>query len=114
MRNGHFRDGCTRAYHRLLHFCGTLMAELLRIDNLTVDLPPGADRPDAIKGLSLSVNAGEILCVVGESGSGKSLTAGAILGLLPPGVRAGAGQVLWEGQDLLRLPEDALRRLRGK
>ncbi|MCY1204066.1 Glutathione import ATP-binding protein GsiA [compost metagenome] len=90
------------------------MAELLRIDNLTVDLPPGADRPHAIKGLSLSAHAGEILCVVGESGSGKSLTAGAILGLLPQGVRASAGQVLWEGQDLLRLPPDALRRLRGK
>jgi len=90
------------------------MADLLRIDNLTVDLPPGADRPHALKDLSLSVRAGEILCVVGESGSGKSLTAGAILGLLPEGVRASAGQVLWEGQDLLRLAPEALRRLRGK
>ncbi|MNX57385.1 Glutathione import ATP-binding protein GsiA [compost metagenome] len=90
------------------------MTELLRIENLTVDLPPGADRPHALKGLSLTVNAGEIVCVVGESGSGKSLTAGAILGLLPQGVRASAGQVLWEGQDLLKLAPDALRRLRGQ
>ena len=89
------------------------MTELLRIQNLTVDLPAGADRPHALHDVSLSVNAGEIVCVVGESGSGKSLTAGAILGLLPQGVRASGGQVLWEGQDLLQLSPDALRRLRG-
>ncbi|MGB3435931.1 ATP-binding cassette domain-containing protein, partial [Achromobacter sp.] len=90
------------------------MTELLRIQNLTVDLPPGADRPYALKDLSLSISAGEIVCVVGESGSGKSLTAGAILGLLPQEVRASGGQVLWEGQDLLRLTPEALRRLRGQ
>lgn len=90
------------------------MTELLRIQNLTVDLPPGADRPHALKDLSLTLDAGEIVCVVGESGSGKSLTAGAILGLLPQDVRASGGQILWEGQDLLRLPPDALRKLRGK
>ncbi|MGS1011458.1 ABC transporter ATP-binding protein [Achromobacter anxifer] len=90
------------------------MTELLRIQNLTVDLPPGADRPHALKDLSLNISAGEIVCVVGESGSGKSLTAGAILGLLPQDVRASGGQVLWEGQDLLRLAPEALRRLRGK
>ncbi|MEN4918924.1 ABC transporter ATP-binding protein [Achromobacter spanius] len=90
------------------------MTELLRIENLTVDLPPGADRPHALKDLSLTVNAGEIVCVVGESGSGKSLTAGTVLGLLPQGVRATGGQVLWEGQDLLKLAPEALRRLRGK
>jgi len=90
------------------------MTELLRIQNLTVDLPPGADRPHALQDLSLNISAGEIVCVVGESGSGKSLTAGAILGLLPQDVRASAGQVLWEGQDLLRLAPEALRRLRGQ
>jgi len=88
---------------------------LLRIENLTVDLPPGADRQHALKDVSLTINAGEILCVVGESGSGKSLTAGAILGLLPQDVRASAGQIVWQGeQDLLRLPAEAMRRLRGQ
>jgi len=91
-----------------------IMTELLRIENLTVDLPAGADRPHALKGLTLAVNLGEIVCVVGESGSGKSLTAGTILGLLPQGVHASAGRVLWEGQDLLKLAPDALRRLRGQ
>ena len=90
------------------------MTELLRIENLTVDLPPGADRPHALVDLSLSVKPGEIVCVVGESGSGKSLTAGTILGLLPQGVHASAGRVLWEGQDLLKLAPEALRRLRGQ
>ncbi|WP_049058254.1 ATP-binding cassette domain-containing protein, partial [Achromobacter xylosoxidans] len=90
------------------------MTELLRIQNLTVDLPAGADRRHAIQDLSLSVKAGEIVCVVGESGSGKSLTAGAILGLLPQGVRASGGQVLWEGEDLLGLPPAAMRALRGQ
>ena len=90
------------------------MTELLRIQNLTVDLPAGADRRHAIHDLSLSILAGEIVCVVGESGSGKSLTAGAILGLLPQGVRASGGQVLWEGQDLLQLSPAAMRRLRGQ
>ncbi|CUI71184.1 ABC transporter ATP-binding protein [Achromobacter kerstersii] len=88
---------------------------LLQIKNLTVDLPPGADRQHALKDVSLTINSGEILCVVGESGSGKSLTAGAILGLLPQDVRASAGQILWQGeQDLLRLPAEAMRRLRGQ
>ncbi|WMD22031.1 ABC transporter ATP-binding protein [Achromobacter seleniivolatilans] len=87
---------------------------LLRIENLTVDLPQGADRPYALKDVSLTINAGEILCVVGESGSGKSLTAGAILGLLPEDVRASAGSILWQGQDLLQATPDALRRLRGQ
>ncbi|MFP9065796.1 hypothetical protein ACLI1X_16515, partial [Enterococcus faecalis] len=44
------------------------MTELLRIQNLTVDLPAGADRRHAIHDLSLSIQAGEIVCVVGESG----------------------------------------------
>ncbi|MFF7058797.1 ABC transporter ATP-binding protein [Achromobacter spanius] len=90
------------------------MTELLHIQNLTVDLPPGADRPHALKDLTLSVKPGEIVCVVGESGSGKSLTAGAILGLLPQGVHASSGQIQWEGRDLLRMSPDALRRLRGR
>ncbi len=41
---------------------------LLSIENLTVSLPPGGDRPEAVKGVSLSLSPGEILCVVGESG----------------------------------------------
>ena len=48
---------------------------VLKIENLTVKLPKGADREFAIEDVSLNVDKGEIVCVVGESGSGKSVTA---------------------------------------
>jgi peptide/nickel transport system ATP-binding protein len=86
---------------------------LLTVENLTVALPPGGDRPHAVEEISLSVNAGEILCVVGESGSGKSITANAVMGLLPKGLPVTSGRIVFEGQDLLPLGAEAMRRLRG-
>ena len=86
---------------------------ILRVDGLTVALPPGADRPLALDEVRLELAANEILCVVGESGSGKSMAANAILGLLPEGMRATAGQVLFNGQNLLTLPDHELRAVRG-
>ena len=62
---------------------------LLRVEGLTVALPPGGDRPHAVEDVSFQVDAGEILCVVGESGSGKSISADAVIGLLPKGLRYG-------------------------
>src|SRR5262249_21732333 len=52
-------------------------------------------------------------CVVGESGSGKSMTASAVMRLLPPGTGIASGRILFEGQDLAVLPESAMRRIRG-
>src|SRR5450830_786205 len=92
---------------------------LLAIRNLSIALPQGSDRPLALEDVSFDLYAGEILCVVGESGSGKSLTANALLGLLPDGVSVTGGEALWreaegrERNDLLRLPVETLRRLRG-
>jgi peptide/nickel transport system ATP-binding protein len=86
---------------------------LLSIEGLTVALPKGGDRPHALREVTLELNPNEILCVVGESGSGKSMTASAVMGLLPEGVRAEAGRVVFEGRDLLALPEPDLRKLRG-
>jgi len=69
----------------------------------------------AVDGVDLHVDAGETLCVVGESGSGKSVTAMSVLKLLPmPPGRIVAGQVLWEGRDLVPLPQDEMRKLRGR
>ncbi len=89
------------------------MKPILQLQRLNVALPPGADRTHAIRDLDLSLSPNEILCVVGESGSGKSMTAGAIMGLLPSGVRADSGSVLFDGQDLLALSEADMRKVRG-
>ncbi|MBR0642286.1 ABC transporter ATP-binding protein [Plastoroseomonas hellenica] len=86
---------------------------LLSIEGLTVALPPGGDRPHAIADISLSVDPGEILCVVGESGSGKSITANAMMGLLPKSLPVTSGRIRFEGTDLLALGPEAMRRLRG-
>jgi energy-coupling factor transporter ATP-binding protein EcfA2 len=62
------------------------MSAVLSLGALSVRLPPGADRPHALKDVTLSLNANEIVCVVGESGSGKSMMANAVMRLLPQGV----------------------------
>lgn len=87
---------------------------LLSVQGLTIPLPTGLDRANAVEEISYDLRRGEILCVVGESGSGKSMTANAVMGLLPPFLRPSRGRVLLDGQDLLTLPEPALRDLRGR
>ncbi|UGQ12546.1 ABC transporter ATP-binding protein [Yinghuangia sp. ASG 101] len=66
-----------------------------------------------VHGIDLTVAAGEVVAVVGESGSGKSTTAHAVLGLLPRGGTVTAGQVLFDGRDLLTLTDKELRAVRG-
>ncbi|MBC9246333.1 ABC transporter ATP-binding protein [Paracoccus sp. 11-3] len=90
------------------------MSELLSIRDLTVPLPATADRRYAVEGLSYDLAMNEILCIVGESGSGKSMTANAIMGLLPPNMRPERGEILFQGQDLLKLSEPALESMRGR
>ncbi|MEM7778521.1 MAG: ABC transporter ATP-binding protein [Pseudomonadota bacterium] len=85
----------------------------LSIRDLTVSLPKSAERPFAVRGLSLDVMPSEILCIVGESGSGKSVTALATMGLLPPGVQATSGQILFENQDILKLSPKRHNAMRG-
>jgi peptide/nickel transport system ATP-binding protein len=88
-------------------------AAILTLDRLGVRLPTGADRPQALSGVSLSVAANEILCVVGESGSGKSMMANAIMRLLPEGVSIDAGRVMFEGRDLAAASAAEMRAVRG-
>jgi peptide/nickel transport system ATP-binding protein len=88
---------------------------VLDIVGLSIRLPAGADRALAVEGASFSLLPGQTLCVVGESGSGKSMIANAVMGLLPrPHVEPVAGQVMFEGRDLLTLTEPQLRELRGR
>ncbi|MBR0655867.1 ABC transporter ATP-binding protein [Plastoroseomonas arctica] len=86
---------------------------VLTLDNLTIGLPKGADRAAAVSGLNLTLRAGEVTCLIGESGSGKSLAARAILGLLPPRVTVTGGAIAFDGQDLTRLTQKQLARIRG-
>ncbi len=87
---------------------------LLRVEGLTVALPPGGDRPHAVEDVSFHLDAGEILCVVGESGSGKSISANAVMGLLPKGLPVRQGSIAFEGRELLSLAPEAMRKLRGE
>jgi oligopeptide/dipeptide ABC transporter ATP-binding protein len=80
------------------------------------DLRAGFATPDgrvkAIDGLNFDIARGELFAVVGESGSGKSVTAMAIMGLLPT-LEIESGQILWKGTDLLALDEEEHRKIRG-
>ena len=86
---------------------------ILSLESLSVRLPPGADRPHALKGVSLSLSPNEIVCVVGESGSGKSMMANAVMRLLPGGVAIDSGRILFEGRDLAQIDEADMRKVRG-
>ncbi|MBE2277324.1 MAG: ABC transporter ATP-binding protein [Rhodobacteraceae bacterium] len=87
---------------------------LLSIEDLTVALPGGGDRRHAISNVTLRLNRGEVLCIVGESGSGKSITASAVMGLLPGDqLKVTGGQIRFDGRNLLDLDENAMRRIRG-
>ena len=88
-------------------------AAVLDVRSLTVEIatPRGPIRP--VEDVSLQVKAGETLAIVGESGSGKSVTATTLMGLLPREARAVSGAAVLNGNDLLRLGEPELRRLRG-
>jgi peptide/nickel transport system ATP-binding protein len=85
--------------------------EVLDIENLHITVHHGA--VTAVRGVSLTVNPGEIVGLVGESGSGKTLTCRAALGLLPPGVAAAQGKITFAGQDVTDLPPRRWERLHG-
>ena len=85
---------------------------ILSCDALVIASRIGGHRRTIVAGISLSVSAGEAVGIVGESGSGKTLTALALIGLLPPGVTA-EGRVEYRGRNLLGLRERELRPIRG-
>ncbi|VTZ65847.1 ABC transporter ATP-binding protein [Sinorhizobium medicae] len=87
---------------------------VLAVRSLDVSLPRNMERSHAVKGVSLDLRQGEILCIVGESGSGKSVTASTIMGLLPPAMRVTGGEILYQGRDLIAMPEAERRQMRGK
>jgi oligopeptide/dipeptide ABC transporter ATP-binding protein len=90
------------------------MSHLLQLDDLQVEFRTREGVARVLNGVSCHVDAGETLAVLGESGSGKSVTAQAIMGILdsPPAVVRG-GRILYEGRDLLALPAEERRLVRG-
>jgi peptide/nickel transport system ATP-binding protein/oligopeptide transport system ATP-binding protein len=87
---------------------------LLQIKNLKLDFVSGDSSLRAVDDVSLTVEAGETVCVVGESGCGKSVTALSIAGLVPtPPARYSAGEILLNGRDVLKMSKTELRAVRG-
>lgn len=86
----------------------------LAVRDLTVSLPAGMERAHAVENVSFELKRGQILCIIGESGSGKSVTANAIMGLLPKSIRVSSGAIRLEGMDLVGLSPESLRDLRGR
>src|SRR6267378_7052524 len=86
---------------------------VLSVSDLTIPLPPRADRPYAVESVSFQVEKSETVCLLGESGSGKSMIASSIMGLLPSGLRPSVGSIKLEGRELVGLTQNGLRTLRG-
>ena len=86
---------------------------VLSVENLQVAFRDGGDITPVLRGVSYRLPKGQVLAVVGESGCGKTVHALSLLNLLPPGGQITGGHIYLDGQDLLALPPEALRRLRG-
>jgi peptide/nickel transport system ATP-binding protein len=89
-------------------------APLLEVRNLRIEFPTRRGTLVAVDDVSFSIAPGEVLGVVGESGAGKSLTGAAIIGLLEPPGRIGAGEVKLAGLRIDKLPYDEMRKIRGR
>src|SRR5213082_3714019 len=90
------------------------MPALLEVRGLHTEFRTGAGLVRAVDGVSYTVEPGETVAIVGESGSGKSVSALSILRLIPdPPGRITAGELIFDGVNLLELPEDEMRKVRG-
>ncbi|MEV4569886.1 ABC transporter ATP-binding protein [Nonomuraea sp. NPDC049419] len=92
---------------------GAEPAPLLSVEHLSIDLPGPAGPVRVVDDVSFTVGAGRTTGLIGESGSGKTMTATAVIGLLPSGA-AVSGRMMWHGDDLVTMAEQDRRRLRGR
>jgi peptide/nickel transport system ATP-binding protein len=86
---------------------------LLDVRNLKTFFFTSAGLVKAVRGIDFAVEEGETLALVGESGCGKSMTALSLLRLVPPPGRIVEGEIFFGGRDLLHIPEEEMRRIRG-
>jgi peptide/nickel transport system ATP-binding protein len=101
-----FATASTRAFRE------TADMALLEVDNLSVSLPTARGFAEIVRGVSLRLDKGQTLGLVGESGSGKTLTALAIINLLPERARL-AGRISFNGADMTARPDEDWCRIRG-
>ncbi|WP_372571614.1 ABC transporter ATP-binding protein [Ruegeria jejuensis] len=90
-----------------------MTSPLLSVENLRIELAAREWMVPVVDDLSIYLNAGETLSIVGESGSGKSMTALAVMGLLPSIGRIAQGRILFEGRDMTHMDDASLRAIRG-
>jgi peptide/nickel transport system ATP-binding protein len=90
------------------------MTAALSVQGLQVAIVRGATSTHVLRGVSIALQPGEVRGLVGESGAGKSMLGRAVLGLLPANATITAGTILFEGRDLVAMPEPERRRLLGR
>ena len=85
----------------------------LSVNDLKVSFRTDAGKVQAVRDISFDLYKGETLAIVGESGSGKSVTSKAIMGISAVNAIYEGGEILYDGQDLMRIPEEEMHKLRG-
>ena len=86
---------------------------VLQVEDLRVCFSNEQGKTEVLRGLSYCLQKGKVLAVVGESGCGKTVHALSLLKLLPPGGEITGGRILYRGRDVLSMPQESLRKLRG-
>ncbi len=90
-----------------------MMSRILDVKNLRISFRTNNGTVKAVRDISFELDKGETLAIVGESGSGKSVTARAVMGILAPNAIVDNGEIIYDGKDLLKLPEQDFHMLRG-
>lgn len=88
--------------------------ELLRVQNLSVEIGRKGEHVKAVRDVSLSLQEGEVLAIVGESGCGKSILCKSIMGILPKSGQITEGSVIVEGKNIVAYTESQMQKLRGR
>ena len=89
------------------------MESKLQVRDLTISFRTSNGKVQAVRGINFDLAKGETLAIVGESGSGKSVTSKAILGILAGNAIVEGGEIIYDGQDLLKITEEDFHRIRG-
>ena len=89
------------------------MEKKLEVQNLKISFRTNNGKVQAVRNISFDLYKGETLAIVGESGSGKSVTNRAVMGILAGNGMIESGKIIYDGKDLVRIPEEEMVKLRG-